>query len=334
MTFENLIDLIKPFMNIRRSQIKTLLALVVGLIRGGTIGVAAIGRSMEGPALEKHRIKRVDRYLGNNNFDRVGAARDLIQKLCESYKRVFVSIDWTDGEDGVHTILEASLVTRSRAIPIWVKVAVKCDLQGRQNFLEEEFLEELTNLFPRNKEVVILADRGFHRVSFLKKLKQLGFRFIVRLPMNTWMDSPSFHGVLGDLVVKRGFFRDFGWIFLHKRERLKVRVVVCFDYEQEETWLLATNLDLRFKAVIEAYGRRFEIEETNKDIKNERNGLKLRGLKLSSPERLERLLLVVSLAYVVMVLAGVYGERKRIHRRLMANTERNRTLALWRKSGK
>jgi hypothetical protein len=330
VSVNSLAEFVKPFLKIRLSQFKTLIALCAGLIRGGQIGVAAIGRSMEGPAFEKHRIKRVDRFLGNEGFEREKVAKDVIQKLSEPYKRIFISIDWTDGEDGVHTILEASLATKSRGIPIWWKVVRKDELELRQNFYEERFVEELLGLLPEGKKVIILADRGFHRLAFLKKLSSLRVRFIVRLQRNIWMGSSKFTGVLTKLVLHRGEFKDFGWSLLQQEERFNIRVVACFDEAQKEPWILATNLDHCMKFVVEAYGRRFEIEEMNKDIKNERTGLRLRGLKISRPERLERLLSVVSLAYAVMVLAGMYGEKKRIHRRLMANTKKSRTLALWR----
>lgn len=330
MSVNSLSEFWKPFLKIRLSQFKTLIALCAGLIHGGQIGVAAIGRSMEGPAFEKHRIKRVDRFLGNEGFEREKVAKDVVQKLSESYKRIFISIDWTDGEDGVHTILEASLATKSRGIPIWWKVVRKDELELRQNFYEERFVEELLRILPRGKKAVILADRGFHRVSFLKKLVKLGFGFVVRLPINIWLDSLKFRGVLGDLVLRRGDLENYGWSYLHQQERFRIRVVACFDEAQEEPWILATPLRGRSKSVVQAYGRRFEIEEMNKDIKNERSGLRLRGLKISRPDRLERLLAVVSLAYAVMFLAGMYGERKGMHRRLMANTKKSRTLALWR----
>jgi hypothetical protein len=330
VSVNSLTEFLKPFLKIRLSQFKTIIALCAGLIRGGQIGVSAIGRSMEGPAFEKHRIKRVDRFLGNKHFEREKFAKAFVRKLTEPYNDIFISIDWTDGEDGVHTILEASLATRSRGIPIWWKVVRKDELECQQNLYEERFVEELLGLLPEGKEVVILADRGFHRVSFLKKLAHLGFGFIVRLPITTWLDSLKFRGILGDLVLRRGDFKNYGWSYLHKKERFRIRVVACFDEAQKEPWILATTLRSRLKSVFQAYGRRFEIEEMNKDIKNERTGLRLRGLKISCPERLERLLSVVSLAYAVMFLAGMYGERKRIHRRLMANTKKSRTLALWR----
>ena len=52
----------------RQSRRKTLAAIVSGAMRLQGTGVLALGRAMEGPAKAKHRIKRVDRFLGTRGW--------------------------------------------------------------------------------------------------------------------------------------------------------------------------------------------------------------------------------------------------------------------------
>ena len=47
----------------RRSRMKSLASIVSGAMQGSA--VLTLGRAVEGPALAKHRIKRVDLFLGN-----------------------------------------------------------------------------------------------------------------------------------------------------------------------------------------------------------------------------------------------------------------------------
>lgn len=54
---------------IRKSQIKTLAALVFGLFEAKNISIAAIGRAMKNLVKPKHNIKRVDRFLGNERIN-------------------------------------------------------------------------------------------------------------------------------------------------------------------------------------------------------------------------------------------------------------------------
>ena len=46
-------------------RVRAVTAMVEGIIRGGRLSPATIGRVLPGEALPKHGIKRVDRLLGN-----------------------------------------------------------------------------------------------------------------------------------------------------------------------------------------------------------------------------------------------------------------------------
>lgn len=327
----NFFEILETHIEIRRSQLKTLHDLALSLIKCGTVGIASIGRSIESAAKEKHRIKRVDRFIGNPRIDCLAVADGISKLFCKKKKRVFVCIDWTDAEDKVHTIIEASLPTHSRSILLLTRAYSKTwGAEGSMNRAEENFLEELRQLFTEDQRVVILADRGFAKKGFFSKLQELKFEYIVRLKSNIWMKGRTYKGLIEDVKVKPGFRKNFGQVLLSKEHLWPCRIVGLFDKGQKEPWFLVTNTQFSFKTVVKAYGRRFEIEETNRDIKNERNGLRLRGVKFSTPARLERMLTVISVAYALMVVAGHYGEKRGIHRRLMANTSKRRTLALWR----
>ncbi|HOE67972.1 MAG TPA: hypothetical protein PLO62_15745 [Candidatus Hydrogenedentes bacterium] len=53
----------------RQSRRKTLAAIVEGAMHLQDTGVLALGRSMTGECAAKHRIKRVDRFLGNEQAE-------------------------------------------------------------------------------------------------------------------------------------------------------------------------------------------------------------------------------------------------------------------------
>jgi hypothetical protein len=111
------------------------------------------------------------------------------------------------------------------------------------------------------------------------------------------VEAESFKGTLGALKLPRGTKTDLGVVSYHKTERWPVRIVVCLDAKQKEPWLLATNAkDEPLSRIIGWYGLRMEVEEFFKDLKNERNSFKLRGLVLSSPGRYNRLLLLMAMS--------------------------------------
>ncbi len=56
---------IEEKVQMRRSRMKALAEITSAAMRMSGVGVLALGRAMEGPAKAKHRIKRVDHFLGN-----------------------------------------------------------------------------------------------------------------------------------------------------------------------------------------------------------------------------------------------------------------------------
>src|SRR5690606_6844364 len=57
------------FQSVRRSRRSAMAAIVYGAMQMQGTGVLALGRSMAGPVCAKHRIKRVDRLLGNEALE-------------------------------------------------------------------------------------------------------------------------------------------------------------------------------------------------------------------------------------------------------------------------
>jgi hypothetical protein len=304
--------------------------LVYGLIRGKRVGIASIGRSMAGPAKEKHRIKRVDRYLGNAGIDLVEAKGRLLSLVAGARESVIVAIDWTEVGDGKRQVLFAACITKSRAIPVMWEVADKEMGEGSQTEIEERFLGVLKAAVPEGLRITVVADRGFGRVTFLRKLEELGFGYVVRVTGSAWVEGRGFKGQLWDQTLRVGGATEFGEVYYQKGARFRTRAVGLFERGQKEPWLLVTNRAEAAEKVASWYGRRMEIEEMFRDLKNPGNGLGLRAVRLKANARYDRLLLIMVLAYYILVLAGSLAERLELHRRFMANTSKERTLGLWR----
>lgn len=97
----------------------------------------------------------------------------------------------------------------------------------------------------------------------------------------------------------------------------------------KQAWFLASNLDLPGSQIVKLYGRRFSIEEAFRDLKNPRFGRGLKEVRISSPERRDRILLVAALALALLTLLGAAGKKAGLDRTLRANTSRSRTHSLF-----
>lgn len=124
------------------------------MIESGRAGVAAIGRHLPGPAFGKHKIKRVDRFLGNDRVDLAALSQALLDWATRVGGRLLLALDWTDLPGG-KKMLSLAVPTRGRALPIHCRVVDPRQMAKSQNSLEEGFLRELVTLLPPGEKPVI-----------------------------------------------------------------------------------------------------------------------------------------------------------------------------------
>jgi hypothetical protein len=93
-------------------------------------------------------------------------------------------------------------------------------------------------------------------------------------------------------------------------DRYRVGTVVCVrETGMKQAWCLATSTDAATaKTTIKLYGRRWGIESGFRDTKDLRFGMGMATIRLSTPERRDRLLLLNAFAVALLTLLGAAGE--------------------------
>lgn len=312
---------------LRRSQRTTLGYLVAGLIRSGRAGVAAIGRGVPGRAYGKHKIKRVDRFLGNARVDLAALSRVLLSWAACGDGQLVLALDWTDLPGSSKKMLSLAVPTRGRALPVHCRVVDERRMHKSQNWLEEGLLVELKTLVPFRTRVVIVADRGFGRARLMQRCRALGVSFVLRVEGRAMFRHRGTRQAVNRVPLRRGQTVQFRDVSYRDEQPVPAHLVLTWRRRMKEPWYLATDLDLQAAQVIGLYGRRMQIEESFRDVKSVRWGFKLRHVRLSECRRYERLMMVVALATLFLLSVGARAERDRRHRRWMANTSRRRTLS-------
>jgi hypothetical protein len=310
------------------SQVKTLSYLAAGLLEAQSLNVSKIGQHLPGAAYVKHKIKRVSRFVTNEGVDLDEVTRALICLLSRPGEKLIVALDWTT--IGTYEVLTSGIVTKHRSIPIFWTVIDEHVV--RKKDAEFQHLRKLRELVPKEAGPIVLCDAGFDDTSFLEAIGA-HFQFVVRAAKNVSVRREGTHEFhkLSDLEIERDRAYDFGIVDFCASYPVRVRLVIVHDRDQEDRWNLLTNVtECDERTVIRLYGRRFEIEESFKDWKAVRSGFQLKGHKMRSPENLARLLIIAVVAYLFLVLAGMLGEKRNLHRRYQANTAKHRVLALWR----
>ena len=121
-------------------------------------------------------------------------------------------------------------------------------------------------------------------------------------------------------------YRSDGAVTTH----LVIRWKTGLPQDKDQPWYLATSLPLDNKTtnrrISDLYKLRFDIEELFRDAKNEHLGWSLAKTRITRADRLDRLILVAALAYVLLVAAGLWC-RKHLDPRLWCTNHRKRELS-------
>jgi hypothetical protein len=231
-----------------------------------------------------------------------------IRWLSRPGRRLLISMDWVEIRQWHCLVLAARL--GGRAVPLLWAVYRPEELHKSQNYLEYGLLSLLKSHLPPKANVVILADRGFGRTEMARTCQQLGWDYVIRIRPDVWIQHPEFTGKLLDLPIRRGTQRVLRHVAYRKANPVEHHIAVLWPVENHEPWFLMTNLPrLRARKLSRIYGRRMTIEEYFRDCKSKRNGYALRLTMIRDQHRLERLLLILAMAYWILIAVGLYARK-------------------------
>jgi len=338
------------FMHAKRSA--ALLAVVGAVLRRGSMTLTQLGRALPGKSLTKHKIKRVDRLLGNPHLH---AELDLIYQrqartLLSGVPNPVILVDWSNAQpDRSWQVLMAAVSSKGRAVPLYQEVHPLSAYNNGK--VHRAFLEHLYAMVPPECTPIVVTDAGF-RGPWFKAVSDLGWDWVgrvrngiqIRCPGSAWWTS------LKELYAKAtGRVQALGRCLLSRHTPYAAELYLvhspkgktgrkgktmtstacrCRD-GAHDPWLLATSLSggpEMAQRVRKLYAQRMQIEETFRDLKDERWSFGLGQARCGQDKRWAVLLLIASLAYLAVWLVGLTALTHGWARHFQANTDRGRTV--------
>jgi hypothetical protein len=325
---------------------------VMGLISGDQLTLTAIGRHLPGPVDVRHKIKRVDRFLGNDHLQKevnliYGA---LAQRLTKALPFLVIGVDWSGCCSRHYHLLRASLLYDGRAIPLLTQVVAEKDQESEK--VHDEFLEQMKSIFGTQKMIYVVTDGGF-KTPWLEKVRSLGWHFISRVrgriygkvDDKTWLTVAELGqsatrkpkalgtGKLGKTAKTSStgefhVYKEKAKGRHHKRGKKQANYP---DNEQRhkeaanEPWLLFTSDKyLNSNQVVKLYSMRMQVEQNFRDDKSQRYGFGWQNSFTTGVKRISVLCLIASVATIILWLLGYALEQKGWHLKFQANSTKNR----------
>jgi hypothetical protein len=326
------------------TQATNLALLVSALLKKQTLCLSELARAYPTPKERRvaspkhdllHRIKRLWRFIDNERVDALEVQLALMPHTiaCLGSPRLLgLAIDWTffdttlpSGERMRYQVLRIAVPRKGRALPLLQLAYDRDDLSPNksQNQLEQEALLGVVRVLPVGVRPVVLADRGFHRASFIAWLERHHLHYVVRIKKGSCItETDGQRWKLGEEGLRLGevrFVKEVRYGLYHGRPRdLWINVALCWRISKSramnprrkrpaEPWYLATSLSSAKSAVC-WYWQRGWIEQSFKDSKG-RFGLA--RVRVGTPERLGRLLmgLTIALSWLTLMALPESGGR-------------------------
>jgi hypothetical protein len=322
--------------DLHAKRVLSLANATLGVIRTASLAVHTIGHglALARGLLSKHAIKQVDRLLSNQGIDIDAALRHWVPYVVGPRTSINVAMDWTEFDaDGQATLMLSLLTRHGRATPlVWLTVD-KASLKDRRNAYEYQALVRLADALPADIKVCIVADRGFGDQKLYRVLtEELAFDYVIRFRGNITVTAAS-----GEVRTAAAWVGPGGRARVLRgaavtAECYQVGTVLCVhDRAMKQAWCLATSTtDATAKALMSLYGKRWSIECTFRDAKDLRFGMGMGSVRVSTPDRRDRLWLLNALALALLTLLGAAGEALGYDRHLKSNTTKRRTHSLFR----
>lgn len=293
-------------------HLNTLASLVAGIVQSKRSQFPAIaGKIPEHTQLES-RVKKYTRWTQNEKIELsvyyLPFVRELLLALAELRTLVLVMDGSEVGRNCLALML--SVVYKGRTLPIaWLVV------EGKKGHFPAEkhiaLLEDAYKVIPAQADVVFLGDGEFDSVKLQNSLKNYGWDYVCRTAENIIIEEYGEEFSFKELSIHCGDCLALPQVLFTKQKYGPVQVIAWWKSGYKAPIFLVTNIDVKEEACY-WYKKRFRIETFFSDEKS--RGFHLQKSHLSDPERLSRLLIAASLAYIWVVYLGAVAKKDNLVR--------------------
>lgn len=343
----------QPFMHAARWQ--ALHDVALAAVCGKALTLTALALGIARHSSLRHRIKCVDRLLGNPHLDseRIAAYRALAGEWLSGLAQLIIVVDWSPVTDDMQWhLLRASVVVEGRSITLFEEVHPRKHLSAFK--VHQKFIRRLVALTPSCRQVpIVITDAGF-RSTWFRLIDEQGWYWIGRTRNRDFVKRFEGEGGRNDewfaakqlyaqatptatdlgayqAVRSRPFTCRFALVKMkptgrkHKYPSGKVRrnsnamkAAQC----NREPWLLSYSPKLAHlgaAAIVKLYAQRMRIEQQFRDTKNVAHGMGLAQSKSRGQQRLQALLLIAHVAEMAKRLIGEAAQAVQLELALMSN---------------
>jgi hypothetical protein len=297
-------------------QINGLTHACFAMVRAEHCQLSRMGVATPGAARAPSSERRWQRLIANERLDPHATLDHWARSSLAGVHQVTLLLDET-ARDGHLRAMKLSRQLRGRAVPLLWRCYQPDALPMNERELVLDLLHRAAAAMPDKAQVTLMADRGLSWPAVLDACVKQGWHYVLRVQGQTrvLLDDGQ-EMALRDLAPRRGsqwcgcarVFKKAGW--------RRTNVVACWRSDEEEPWLLITDLPATGHRCRQ-YRKRMRQEQAFRDEKSQ--GFRWRQSRVNDPDHAQRLLLIMALAMAWLLWLGCAvinrGWRCRLERR-------------------
>jgi hypothetical protein len=311
----SLTDVLAGYLDWHLSRLKLMARFTSSVLTLTTANLWKISLALKAAPKQESNYRRIQRFLSGYEVDFTALGILLLHLLPQRppYEVVIDRTEWHFGETGVN-ILMVGIAHEGMAFPVaWTALPSG----GSSNFrAQSEALERFLEVVDPDSIEVLTADREFISVRWMRRLKDRGIPFAIRLRSDRRIgrapEGPSLPARMHARTVDLGSERALeGTRYLSGAQKdgaeevlVPVRVVTrrIGDEDSDDPFLILATSGIDPAEATEFYKRRWNIEPLFAALKS--RGFDLEETKVTDPEKVENLVGLLALAFGWARLVG------------------------------
>jgi len=239
---------------------------------------------------------------------------EIVKKISQNEKTIVLMMDQSQIHED-RQILMISLRFGGRGLPVLWKVE---ETRGAIGFeIQKKLLDEVKKMMPPETKILLSADRFYGTKKLVELCQKNDWSYRIRLKGNLIFQNKGERITVADIGKMPGS-RIAGVNF--NGSNISTNIGYLHEKNHPEPWIIAMDCEPSKHRVLE-YSMRWGIECMFSDFKS--RGFSITGTNVKKTDRLERLILILTIALFWAVSVGSSPEKENTKITFKKNFERN-----------
>lgn len=256
----------------------------------------------------KSKERYISRFLSNQLINPISVMHGFIPEILamagSNNKTVILMLDQSKISDGFECLM-VSMQTGERAIPVAWKVV---ETKGAIGFdIQKILLDEVIKMIPIGINILLAGDRFYGTSSLIDWCQKQGWQYRIRLKSNLILQHEGGEITTGEAAsskiksLENAYFND---------SDIKTNIGILHEDGHKEAWIIAMDCTPSKYKILD-YGMRWGIECMFSDFKS--RGFSITKTQLKATDRIERLILVLTIALYWAVSTGMQPKENKTY---------------------